>query len=163
MAKNAKKIEKNASLNVDTSDIKISKRSKNKVKRIANNTSGKAWAFAFLCLVVGVMIGIGSFYFVSRNDCFEIVGGDELTYTVNEKFTDPGVKIISIGKDYSKEAKVETNLKIDENGNYYSDEVGTFYIKYSSTDFKYGSLFKIQKIRLITFVEKSEGEDVTNE
>ena len=106
MAKNAKKIEKNASLNIDTSDVKISKRTKNKVKRLASNTSGKTWAFAFLCLVVGALIGIGAFYFVSRNDCFEIVGQDELTFTLEEKFTDPGVKIISIGKDYSKDAKV---------------------------------------------------------
>ncbi len=160
MAKNAKKIEKNASLNIDSSDIKVSKKTKNKAKKLAQNTSGKVWAFAFLCLVIGVMVGVGAFYFISRNDCFEIIGEDELTFTIDEKFTDPGVKIISIGQDYSKDAKIETNLKIDANGNYYSDEVGTFYIKYSSVDFKYGTLFKIQKIRLITFVEPSEGENI---
>lgn len=160
MAKNAKKIEKNASLNIDSSDIKVSKKTKNKAKKLAQNTSGKVWAFAFLCLVIGVMVGVGAFYFISRNDCFEIIGEDELTFTIDEKFTDPGVKIISIGQDYSKDAKIETNLKIDANGNYYSDEVGTFYIKYSSVDFKYGKLFKIQKIRLITFVEPSEGENI---
>lgn len=160
MAKNAKKIEKNASLNIDSNDIKVSKKTKNKAKKLAQNTSGKVWAFAFLCLVIGVMVGVGAFYFISRNDCFEIIGEDELTFTIDEKFTDPGVKIISIGQDYSKDAKIETNLKIDANGNYYSDEVGTFYIKYSSVDFKYGTLFKIQKIRLITFVEPSEGENI---
>lgn len=160
MAKNAKKIEKNASLNIDSSDIKVSKKTKNKAKKLAQNTSGKVWDFAFLCLVIGVMVGVGAFYFISRNDCFEIIGEDELTFTIDEKFTDPGVKIISIGQDYSKDAKIETNLKIDANGNYYSDEVGTFYIKYSSVDFKYGTLFKIQKIRLITFVEPSEGENI---
>lgn len=160
MVKNAKKIEKNASLNIDSSDIKVSKKTKNKAKKLAQNTSGKVWACAFLCLVIGVMVGVGAFYFIARNDCFEIIGEDELTFTIDEKFTDPGVKIISIGQDYSKDAKIETNLKIDANGNYYSDEVGTFYIKYSSVDFKYGTLFKIQKIRLITFVEPSEGENI---
>ena len=76
---------------------------------------------------------------------------------MGETYTDTGVKIISFGKDISSQAKVETNLLCDENGNYYATEIGTYYIKYTSQDIKFGKLFSIQKIRLITFVEQSEG------
>ena len=38
-----------------------------------------------------------------------------------------------------------------------SNEVGTFYVKYSSNSIKYGKIFKVEKIKLVTFVEASEG------
>ena len=37
-----------------------------------------------------------------------------------------------------------------------SNEEGTFYMIYKSSCFKYGQLFKVEKIRLISFVEASE-------
>lgn len=157
MTKKASKIEKSAQLNVDTSDIKIKKSTKNKVKRTIKGTTKKTWLCAFLFLIVGAVIGFLSFHFVCKNDCFEFVGKDELCFTLGETYTDTGVKIISFGKDISSQVKVETNLLCDENGNYYATEIGTYYIKYTSTDIKYGKLWSIQKIRLITFVEQSEG------
>ena len=55
---------------------------------------------------------------------------------------------------------VETNLKKNNNDEYYADEEGTYYIAYTVEDLKYGTIFKIQKIRLITFVEATEQDEI---
>ena len=51
---------------------------------------------------------------------------------------------------------VETNLKQHQDGSYYAEEVGTYYIIYKVDDIKYGKIFTVQRIRLITFVEAEE-------
>ena len=56
----------------------------------------------------------------------------------------------------SKNVIIETNLIKNPDGTYTSNEEGTYYIAYTVNNFKYGTLFKIQKIRLITFVEATE-------
>ena len=98
--------------------------------------------------------------FTCKNDTFELIGKDEITLTLNDKYTNQGVKAISFGKDISAEILIETNLLTDENGDYYAEDIGTYYIKYYSKDVKYGTIFKVEKIRLITFVEPSEEIDV---
>ena len=55
---------------------------------------------------------------------------------------------------------MSTNLKKDIQGNYYAEEEGTYYITYTVDSLKYGSIFKIQKIRLITFVEPTEAGEL---
>lgn len=158
--KTAKKTSKKASVNIgDFDDVKIKKSTKNKTVKMAKNTSKKAWLFAFLFFVIGIVGGISAYFITSKNDCFDLIGKDELTLTLddNDRYTDEGVKIISFGKDISDQVVIDTNLKQDENGKYYSEEIGTYYIKYSSKDFKFGKIFKIEKVRLITFVEPSEG------
>ena len=108
-------------------------------------------------LLIGAALGVGGYFIVSKDDCFKIVGNDEITITIDKTYVDEGVKVVSFNKDISKDVKKETNLKVNDNGEYYADEVGTYYVKYSSTDFKYGKLFKVEKVRLITVVESSEG------
>ncbi|MBO5884205.1 MAG: hypothetical protein J6Q51_00240 [Clostridia bacterium] len=157
---NAKKQSQNAKVNLDFEEVKVSKKTKNKAKKTLKKVSLQAWLFALLFLLIGIGGGIGAWMFVCKNDCFEIVGKDELTLTLNEKYTDEGVKVFSFGKDISKDVVTETDLKVDENGNYYAEDIGTYYIKYSSKDFKYGTIFKVEKIRLVTFVEPSEEIDV---
>ncbi len=110
----------------------------------------------FVCLILGLIIGATVVYsLVSKNDCFNIIGGDELTYTLDEKYVEQGATIIEFNKDISNDVIIESNLNLDENG--YSTEIGTFYVKYSVDSLKYGKIFKIEKIRLVTFVEVSEG------
>ena len=41
-----------------------------------------------------------------------------------------------------------------------AEDVGTYYIKYSVEDFKYGKLFTVEKIRLITFVEETIQDEI---
>lgn len=136
---------------------KLIKKDKNSAKKIAKRVGVKALLFALLFVFVGAGAGAGAYYAVCRNDCFEIVGAENVSLTLDESYDDEGVKIVAFGKDVKDSVNIETNLNVDADGKYSSTEVGTFYIKYTSSNFKYGKLFKIEKVRLITFVETSEG------
>lgn len=113
--------------------------------------------FAVIFLIVGLVGGGLATYFVCKNDTFELLGQESVSLTVGESYQDEGVKIIAFGKDESNSVSIKTELQKDENGNYTSSEEGNFYIIYTSTCFKFGKLFKIQKIRYIEFVSASEG------
>ena len=140
---------------------KTTRKLNSKVKKIGI----KAILIILLVTIIGGGIGLGVCWFVSRNDCFEIVGMDEITLTLRDEesstfgedniYYDEGVKVISFGRDISKDAYIETDLKRHEDGGYYADEVGTYYIIYKTNDIKYGKIFTIQRIRLITFVEST--------
>ena len=161
----AQKVTRRASLNFPLGNEgeknqKSNKKTINKIKKQAKNIGMKAWLVALLVLVVGVGAGIGAFYLTSKNDCFTLVGNEELTLTIGEAYEDQGVSIKAFGKDISNKVLIDTNLKIDDSGNYYSEEVGTFYIRYYTNEIKYGSIFKVEKIRLITFVEPAEIDEI---
>lgn len=155
--KTSTKTSKKAESNLKLSDVKMNSKNKKEIEKTVKKTSGKAFLFSLIFLLIGIAIGCGTWWIVCKNDCFELLGNEEIVLTLDEKYVDEGVKIISFGKDDSLNYDIETNLSKDENGKFYSDEVGTFYIKYSSQNFKYGKLFKVEKVRLITFVETSEG------
>lgn len=150
--KTATKTSSKASLNIN-----IDKNSQNKIKKSIKGKGAKALFLAFVFFLIGIGGGIGAWYIVCKDDCFYLLGQEDVVLTLNEKYTDEGVKIIAFGKDDSKNYEIETNLLIDDYGNYYSNEVGTFYIKYISKNLKYNTFFKVQKVRCITFVENSEG------
>ena len=79
---------------------------------------------------------------------------------VIDLYDDKGVKVIAFGKDDSDKVMIETDLKRNADGSFYAEEEGTYYIKYTVDNIKYGSIFKIQKIRLIHFVEPTEEKEV---
>lgn len=158
--KNAKKTSSKAKSELDLNTLKVDKKTKKSAEKALKNTSGKVLLRAVCCLLIGIILGVGAWWIVCRNDCFEIIGNDEIELTLDEKYEDLGVKVVSFGRRLdADEIIIERNLEIDENGNYYSNEVGTFYIKYSTNDFKYGKLFKVERVRCVTFVEPSEGGD----
>lgn len=154
--KTAKKTSKRAELNIPQSDGKVSKKSAKQVERKMKKAGPIAVLVIVVFFVVGLLGGYLTFLLTSSNDCFDMLGKEEITLTLDEKYIDEGVKIIEFGKDISENVEYDTNLL--SNGNeFYAEEVGTYYIKYSVDSFKYGKIFKIQKVRLITFVESSEG------
>lgn len=164
---NVKKSTHRASVNFPSGDDdytykKPKKRQINKAKKAVKGIGAKGWLAAILVLIFGIGVGLGSFFLMCKNDNFELVGKDELIITTSEKYTDDGVKIVAFGKDISNEVKIDTDMKIDEEGNFYSDVIGTHYITYYTTELKYGSIFKVQKIRLVTVVEASETEEVVS-
>jgi hypothetical protein len=129
----------------------------------------KAIFIILLVTIVGAGFGVGACWFVSRNDCFEIIGKDEITLTLRNEdeevgldyaYYDEGVKIVPFGRDISKNATIETNLKKNADGSYTADEIGTYYMIYRVDDIKYGKIFTVQRIRLITFVESTPDVDV---
>ena len=157
--KSATKTSKRASINIPKAKKSKSKSNKN-IQKNLKKTSFSALATAFIFLIVGACIGAGVWYVTCKNDCFMLLGRDELTLTLEESYTEQGVKIVAFGKDDSQNFTVETNLQVNPEGEYYATEEGTYYIKYKTTNVKYSTIFTIEKIRLITFVEPSEQEEI---
>lgn len=79
---------------------------------------------------------------------------------IGETYLDEGVKVVAFGVDETDKVEIETNLKKDKDGAYFAQTEGTYYIKYTVNNIKYGSIFKVQKIRLIHFVEPTESEEL---
>ena len=131
-----------------------------KTKKQLKKLSFGAIVVAVLFLIVGVAGGFVSMKIMMNNDCFELVGKDEITLQIGESYMDEGAKVVAFGKDATNKIKIETNLTKNEDGTYTSNEIGTFYMTYTVNNFKYGTIFKIQKIRLITFVEEAEQDEI---
>lgn len=155
--KTASKTSKKASIDFNWNN-KPNKTQKNKAKKQLKKLSVGGIIALVLMLGVGAVGGFFGVKFLTRNDCFVLNGADEITIQLNDRYVDQGAKVVAFNKDVSKDVEIETNLKVDEDG-YYAEEVGTYYMVYKSKNIKYGSLIKVQKIRLITVVEASEGDN----
>lgn len=168
MAKSAKKVQTKAKINwgwdaPENRNGKATRSTKRNIKKLGL----KAILIILLVTIIGGGIGAGAYWFVSRNDCFDIIGQDEITLMLKgedeefgdeNRYFDQGVKVVSLGRDISDKVSIETDLKQNEDGSYYADEIGTYYIIYKVDDIKYGKLFTVQRIRLITFVEGKEAD-----
>ena len=156
--KTASKVSKKvqANINIDKPRNRTQRKVKTKIKKL----SAGVVFLAVLLLAIGAVGGYFGVKYISRNDCFTIVGQEEINLTLNENYTDEGVKVVAFGVDDSKKVKVETNLKQNSAGEYYATSEGTYYIKYSVDNIKYGSIFKVQKIRLLHFVEPTESDEL---
>ena len=154
--KTASKISKKAKLNINIDLNKPNKTQRKNVKKQMKKVKPIAVVLAIILLVGGAFGGWFGCKILTKNDCFELIGKDEITLTVGKPYPDEGVKVVSFGKDLSDKVNVETNLTKSEDGTYTSSEIGTFYMVYTVDSLKYNTIFKIQKIRLITFVEESE-------
>lgn len=79
--------------------------------------TGKYKKFRFsgihiLYLLIGLALGYGVSYVVTRNDCFIINGSKEIVINVNDTYVDQGVKIVEFGKDITDEVVI---IVYDEN------------------------------------------------
>lgn len=153
--KNASKKSSRAkfNFNIDEDDIKKSKKSGGKLTKSLG-------ILTIVFLIIGIGVGIGAGFYLCRNDCFEIMGSDELTLTIGENYYDEGCKVISFGRDISNEVEIETDLIINQDGSFTGDDTKTYFILYKSNDLKYGKVFTVTKIRLITFVEAPEEDEI---
>ncbi len=155
--KTASKTSKKATIDFDWQTEKPSKRKRNKAKKELKKLGAVAIVCAVVFLIVGAVGGFFGVKYLIKDDVFVLNGQDEITLELGKTYKDEGAKVIAFGKDESDKVEIETNLKIDDNGNYYADEAATYYMVYKVKNLKYGSIIKVQKIRLITFVEASEG------
>lgn len=165
--KSAKVESERASLNIGAGSNTSSKR---KYTKKATSAIKKANIFVcVLILIVSVGLGALGYFVVSKNDCFTLVGEQEITIVMdvleNETeilgtFVDEDkVKIVEFGKDISSEVIIETDMTQNEDGSYSVKEEGTYYIKYSVDSIKYGKIFTVEKIRLISFIAPSVDEE----
>ena len=158
--KTVSKTSKKATLDFDFNvDKKTSKRTSKKINKNLKKLSFGAIMVAVVLLIVGAVGGYFGLKIVIKNDCFVLNGQDEITLQLGETYKDEGVKVVAFGKDDSNKVVIETNLTKNDDGTYKADEVGTYYMVYKVENLKYGSIMKVQKIRLITFVEESEGSE----
>ncbi|MGN0788178.1 MAG: hypothetical protein ACI4L6_03890 [Candidatus Onthoplasma sp.] len=148
------KTKKKVQLNLD---IKPDKVNTKKISKSVKKINPAIILMVILFLAIGAVGGWFGIRFATRNDCFEIIGEEKIELSIGETYLDQGVKVISFGKDCQDKVNVETNLKKTADGEYYADQAGIYYITYTVDNIKYGSIFKIQKIRLISFSEASEG------
>jgi hypothetical protein len=158
--KSANKQSKKVYVDFDWENKSPNKRTQKKINKEIKKMGFGTIMLAVLFLAIGAVGGFFGVKLMTKNDCFEIVGNDEITLQIGETYKDESVNVVSFGKNVSKDVEIETNLQKNENGEYFAEEEGTFYIIYKSTNFKYGTLFKVQKIRLITFVEATESEEL---
>ena len=169
MARNAKKVKTKAKINWgwDAPESRTGKATRSTKKKIDITDE---ILIILLVTLIGGAIGVGACWFVGRNDKFEIVGKEELTLTLRNEdetvftsknsYVDEGVKIVSFGRDISDSVYIETDMKRTGDGRFYADEIGTYYIIYKTKDIKYGKLFTVERIRLVTFVEPTPEYEV---
>ena len=161
MARKTTKTSKKASISFNW-DNNSKKKKSNKAKKELKKLGFLTIVVALLLMSIGVGVGSLVVKISTKNDCFNLIGKDEITLQLGETYVDEGVNIISFGKDVSEDITIETNLKVDVDGKYYAENEGTYYMIYKSNNFKYGTIFKVQKIRLITFVEQAEQDEINS-
>ncbi len=157
--KTATKRSRKATLDLNI-DEKSSKTTNKKLNKAVKKMSPATLGLVLLMLAIGALGGFFGVKLLVKNDCFELIGKDEITLTLGESYTDQGCRVIAFGQDDVDKLKIETNMIQNADGSYTSNEEGTYYISYTVDNFKYGSIFKITKIRLISFVEPTEPDEI---
>lgn len=158
--RNVSKVSKRAELNIDTGNN--SSRNTRKNKSHIKKLSLKTLCVSLCLFILAGALAAGATWFVSKDDCFTILGKEEVNLIVGDRYVDDGVKVVAFGIDDTDKVTIETNMEQDADG-YYVLEEGTYYIKYLVDNIKYGSIFKVEKIRLITFVDPTEDSEVADE
>ena len=153
------KTSKTATINFNWDNNNNKKKSKKTNKQLKKLSVG-AIMVAIVCLIVGAVGGFFAIKIITQNDCFTLIGKDEITLRIGEDFVDKGARVIAFGKDDTNKVLVETNLTKKSDGVYTASEEGTYYVVYTVDNFKYGKLFKVQKIRLVNYVEETELEEI---
>lgn len=163
-----KKTQKQAKINwgwdaPENRNGKATRSTKRKTEKNLKLLGVKGIVTVLILIVIFGAIGIGGCFLITRKDCFEIIGQDELSLTIGENYIDEGVKVIEFGRDCSNKVKIETNLVKNLDGSYSAelDNDGnpilkTYYIIYTVNTVKYSKIADIKRIRLISFVEQSE-------
>lgn len=159
-----KKTKQKAELNLPKTEEKtLNKREKKKIQKKIKAFGVKSLCLFIAVLVLGGVAGGLTTYLISKKDEFTLLGQDEQILTINERYYEDGYKVVEFGKDKNNKVKIQTDLKINEDGSFSpqldSDGTpmpGTYYIIYKVDSFKYSTLSKIERIRLITFVENSD-------
>lgn len=126
-------------------------------KKAIKKTNSKTIFIVVLCFVLAIVFGVGLCFFMGRNDEFTINGSEEVVLSLGQTYKDEGVKIVEFGFDISQSATLETDLKINDNGEFYADYADKFYIAYTVKSVKFGFVYNVQKIRFVTFEGESEG------
>ena len=134
-----------------------------KAVKAVKRGNGKTVAAVFIAFIIALIIGVGACFFLGRNDSFEILGKEYVVLETGEGYVDEGVKIVEFGIDVSDKAKIKTDMKLVD-GKYYASGDGCFYyIEYTVDTVKFGKIYPVKKIRLVSFVEPTEQDAIDAE
>ncbi len=125
------------------------------VKKTVKRTHKGTLLIVLLCLIIGAVGGYFTYHFLTKRDCFDLVGESQITLDVGADYIDQGVKIRSIGRDLSSKATVEilyrpfddkqqTVTAVD------TQKAGEYVIVYRVKDIKYGNY---KRVRVVTVGE----------
>ena len=125
------------------------------VKKAVKRTHKGMLLIVFLCLVIGAVGGYFTYHFLTKNDCFDLIGESQITLEVGADYADQGVKIRSIGRDLSSKATTEILYRPfdgDEQSvaTVNTQNEGEYIIVYRVKDVKYGNF---KRVRVVTVGE----------
>lgn len=134
---------------------KVKSKAKRKVKSKAKKISAVSYIIWIIALAGGIALGAFACSFICRNDGFTINGKKEYTLEVSGEgtsvtYSDKGAKVISFGRDISKQVEISTNLE-GSDGDYVIDtsKEGTYYIVYTVDDVRFGDVKRVRTIRVV--------------
>ncbi len=127
----------------------LTKKQKKKLKKQLGGLHGGYIAVTVLFLLAGIVIGAFFAMKATESDLFTLNGAAMLVYTAGEeiRYTDEGVRCISMGKDVSDNFEVTTNMSRSQDGAYTASAPGEYYLKYTMTEGRYKGL---SRVRIIT-------------
>lgn len=109
------------------------------------STKKKLNIFIYVLAVFFIIGGVGGFFtfnYLTKDDKFEIIGDKEITLHVGEEYVEKGAIVISFGKDESAKIEIDdSNLNINEVGNYY--------IKYTATDYRFKGKVRYRYVEVV--------------
>ena len=129
---------------------------KNNARRSAEKAIKKAHPvtliFALLFLALGAVAGVILSREFTKNDKFELLGEKEIALASGERYTEPGVTIISFGRDIS--GKVIRSGDYENMGDLPKD--GIYRIVYTVDDFRWGD-YQLVRTVIVGNPEETEG------
>lgn len=108
--------------------------------------------FALLFLIIGAVLGVMLSRELAKNDRFELLGEKEIALASGERYTEPGVTIISFGRDIS--GKVIRGGDYENMGDLPKD--GIYRIVYTVDDFRWGD-YQLVRTVIVGNIEEAEG------
>ena len=120
---------------------KIKKEIKKDVKR-----NPLPYILAAVFLVLGLLAGGGTCYFVAKDDAFVLNNADtEIVLNLGDTYTEPGAKATAFGKDVSDKITITGEVDINT--------PGVYAITYTCDSIRYKD---VQRIRYVTVLEEGE-------
>lgn len=117
------------------------KKSSTKKNNSIKHGKKKQSVFLTVLMIITLIFGAGgyfTFHLMTQNDEFTIIGEKTITLSVGDAYEDEGAKIISFGKDRRDTLHIENTVN--------TQEAGEYYVKYSSTDYRYKNVVRYRYV-----------------
>lgn len=114
----------------------VSKETKKQVKK-----NPLVALFLLVLVAVGAAGGFFGIKLLTKNDTFEIIGEQTIELTIGQEYTEQGVKAISFGKDVSADVEIDSNVNINQAGEYY--------VKYTIDDFRFKDVVRYRYVKVV--------------